>query len=1414
MRKSCFISLILLVGVFMFSYVSAAIPISTCGDLSSSTDYYLTKNINSSGVCLTISAVNVIIDGKGFSIEGNINGLTGGNLTLKNIFVMGNITSVSNGLDIISVVNSTVNSVIYDGVRGSGGRVILINSNVNLVSAPGGYSYPGSTFGGSVTVENSSFNSIYVDGNSAAYTYAGVGGIVDFICSSESSIVGSVSCANGVSQWGPSTNPPGLSGDCDKTCSTCASFQYSDWSSCINNQQTRTVLNLPRLGCPNGNTSILTQNTPILTQSCISPTCSFKYTGYGECVGGLKRRDIVETYPFGCAGGTPKLESECSQSLEGCNLTSHFVDEVTGECVCDFGRGFVSHLNSFNCINKSSLAQYAPVVIYSCGEINSGDNYLLDRNLNVLDDPYFQDNGVCFVIAMDNVDFRLGGSNIFGGNTNGNAIVVSGKNVSISNFGGFYPSSSYSTCPSSLNISTCESRNACYWSDLNSTCYIRENLISTIEGFRGSGIYAYYTPSLKIKDIFFNNSYVGIYFGKNNTGSQPMNISNINGLENNYGLVANLPKGVLPEISLSNFSISLVNVSSVNESEVINSPEISTIVPPMSDLDGDGYIEIHSCEQLQKVDLDFTNNLNYNYKLANDIDCSGSRNWNNGSGFKPIGRNGIIFSGSFNGNKKKIKGLYINRPNEDFVGLFSVLEGNNKVYDLELVDVAIAGHYVTGGLVGGIGGNSIYNVYVSGNILCSSYSGGLTGYQEYSIINNSYFVGNIFSPTGGFAVGGLVGQQWKGAKVINSYAIVTLIAPYDWTGGLVGQQHDFCYPNSTINSFSISNKELVGRVVWPSNTIINSYWFSSNPGIDYCYLGGMYTPSPGNLGCMKADSAEYFKNQTNQPMAGWDFTNTWAINKSINQGYPYLKWQNFSISKVVVPPKEVSKVIDYNYIPISTCEQLQNIGNNLSANYELVNNINCYDTKNWNNGAGFIPIGGALWNSQMDAGFAGTFEGNNYKISGLYINKVNGPFQIGLFNRNKGVIRNLIISDFNITFSYRGGVIVGENAGNITHCTATSGTIRAYFYPFEGYSNSNYTYVGRPANYIGDLGGLTNYVGGLVGLQWSPGVISRSSSIDISVISIGRWGTYYSAYNGGIVGINGGKFTLDSLTGGLVSDSFSNANIFFDGWGGGLAGSNGGSGVVKNSYSYSTGVGLIAYSPGAVLSSYWDNQTGIAGIGKTTDQMKLHSTYKGWDFKNIWAIDADKNNGYPYLKELTTEEVQSDEDLLEGLYVNNAILIVDKATVVFPEKVYISNTSKLKVYDSSSFGGINDTLEFSFAGKKYISLEENGSKLLGAINIAYNNVSKFLSFNANTFEYPALNVPYTVSSYSIGFSWPTANSQLLRSLGSSRFFKLYSPMNPFRFQVKGFELCLSSPDCTKYGKNVCDTSANLCEVNL
>ena len=101
---------------------------------------------------------------------------------------------------------------------------------------------------------------------------------------------------------------------------------------------------------------------------------------------------------------------------------------------------------------------------------------------------------------------------------------------------------------------------------------------------------------------------------------------------------------------------------------------------------------------------------------------------------------------------------------------------------------------------------------------------------------------------------------------------------------------------------------------------------------------------------------------------------------------------------------------------ITNCDQLQEVTNNLSANYVLANDVDCSDTVNWNfeEGAfrGFAPIG---WEFNGEPPFIGTFDGQGHKITDLFINGPmapapwNAPHYVGLFGLalKSAIIKNV-----------------------------------------------------------------------------------------------------------------------------------------------------------------------------------------------------------------------------------------------------------------------------------------------------------------------------------------------------------------------------------------------------------------------
>jgi len=227
---------------------------------------------------------------------------------------------------------------------------------------------------------------------------------------------------------------------------------------------------------------------------------------------------------------------------------------------------------------------------------------------------------------------------------------------------------------------------------------------------------------------------------------------------------------------------------------------------------------------------------------------------------------------------------------------------------------------------------------------------------------------------------------------------------------------------------------------------------------------------------------------------------------------------------------------------VSTLEHLRWISENPESwnnNFELDNDIDASDTENWNDGAGWSPIG------NKDIPFRGIIEGNGFHISGLFIHRENqGNYYIGfLGNAENAIVRNFRIIDYDISgYYYVGGIIGYSESVKLENCFA-SGKIYSSMY----------------------------YAGALVGYNTISTIENSNSSGEVQV-------RFESA--GGLVGSNNG---------GTINNSFSNAEVKGRTSIGGLAGSNGG--VIYDCYSEATVSGedeiggLVGANYGIVLTS-------------------------------------------------------------------------------------------------------------------------------------------------------------------------------------------------------------------------------------
>ncbi|MFA6797606.1 MAG: GLUG motif-containing protein, partial [Candidatus Paceibacterota bacterium] len=452
--------------------------------------------------------------------------------------------------------------------------------------------------------------------------------------------------------------------------------------------------------------------------------------------------------------------------------------------------------------------------------------------------------------------------------------------------------------------------------------------------------------------------------------------------------------------------------------------------------------QISNGTQLQEM----TSSTTANYILVNDIDFSGvaTSTWNSGAGFIPINS----FSGSLDGKGHKIIGLYINRPGTYNVGLFGDVNPYTtmSIKNIGLENVDITGYYLVGGIVGRMQSGTISNSYTTGKITATeSYVGGLIGGNSntnYSFtINNSYSRANISGKT---YVAGLVGSSI--GIMINVYS-TGILSGTSGIGGLTSTSY---------------------------GTAISSYWDIQTSGATTSTRGTGKTTSE-----MKSTST----------FQTWNFNKVWDIDPEgiINDGYPYLNvfddWTDTYHAETL--SGSGTSIDPYT---ITTCNQLQNIKNDLFAYYTLENDIDC-STYSYNGDSyGFYPI--AISSSYP---FRGSFDGKGHKITGLYMNYPNS-YYTSLFgyvgssiSNSTTTIKNFGLEDVDITGKiYTSGITGYFNSGTISG-VYTTGNIFQVDTPDAGYAGGLVGLVSSSYNaYISDSYSRANitgkkYVGGAIG---------------------------------------------------------------------------------------------------------------------------------------------------------------------------------------------------------------------------------------------------------------------------------------------------------------------------------------------
>ncbi len=318
---------------------------------------------------------------------------------------------------------------------------------------------------------------------------------------------------------------------------------------------------------------------------------------------------------------------------------------------------------------------------------------------------------------------------------------------------------------------------------------------------------------------------------------------------------------------------------------------------------------------------------------------------------------------------------------------------------------------------------------------------------------------------------------------------------------------------------------------------------------------------------------------------------------------------------------------------------------------ELAEDIYLNNTSDWQNWSdtnaptnSWVPIG-----NDDDFPFNGTFNGNNHEVFGLYL--VTYQHYCGLFGyigsyatlKNVGVSESYISSD-----NINGGVVGYNDYGTVSHCYNTgsvNGRSKLYAYAggVVGYNcggTVSYCFNTGFVNGSGsDNGGVVgcNVLSGAISYCYNTGSVSNSGFATGGVVGNTSGGTVSYCYNigdvsgsdvvGGVVGHNYADATVSYCYN--IGDVSSSDRV------GGIVGSNECLKIYDNVPEENPTI-KYCYATQSTLYNNYSNEykhtipTITSVLQRTAEQMKSLSNLPGFSTSD-WAVDANINDGYPYL---------------------------------------------------------------------------------------------------------------------------------------------------------------------------------------
>ena len=392
---------------------------------------------------------------------------------------------------------------------------------------------------------------------------------------------------------------------------------------------------------------------------------------------------------------------------------------------------------------------------------------------------------------------------------------------------------------------------------------------------------------------------------------------------------------------------------------------------------------------------------------------------------------------------------------------------------------------------------------------------------------------------------------------------------------------------------------------------------------------------------------------------------------------------------------------------------------------------------------GASNVAGLIGNSSSDLG-TGTISLTNSKNTGSIV--ATGDYIGGLIgNTNRNIIINKCFNSGNINNSNsQTGGLIGyinnnleiNNSYNIGDIT--TGSFNSHFGGLVGVSSSSYKFDIENCYNAGNISASGTNISGVVG-EGKGSLINVYNAGNVTISN-----TYYTMYNGGIIGFGNSITMLNNYNSGKIVNSVSNS------WTGALAGdiNTDNSSLALNYYLKDSYTGAIGGSAGPLSDSSSDYEvsesmpTVLSVVnGDNAFMEDTNNTNKGYPVINYESTGGSSESGYTDESCFTVENgvitaysSTCSTEVNIPMLVNGQIVkqIGDSAFVDSNiEKVIFPNT--LKVIGQSAFNNVSTLTGTIVIPSSVTTIGSNAFEFTSIVGLDLSNATNLTSINSRAF---------------------------------------------------------------------------------